>query len=134
MAYFTERHSATSLFHRYDSAESAGASGPAALIRTLAVLHLAVRSCCEMLLVREIAQARVRWGDRLSTEELIVSLILLLAAGHGTTTHLLGNGLLAPSRHPEQWKDLASDPILTGNTIKDRAKHAFDLKQKKNKF
>src|SRR3984885_11945310 len=34
-------------------------------------------------------------GDRLSTEELIVNLILLLAAGHGTTTPLLGTGLLA---------------------------------------
>ena len=43
-------------------------------------------------------------GDRLSTEELIVNLILLLAAGHGTTTHLLGNGLLALSHHPEQWR------------------------------
>jgi cytochrome P450 len=46
-------------------------------------------------------------GDRLNTEELIVNLILLLAAGHGTTTHLLGNGLLALSHHPKQWQALA---------------------------
>jgi cytochrome P450 len=48
-------------------------------------------------------------GDRLSTEELIVNLILLLAAGHGTTTHLLGNGLLALSQNPRQWQLLAQD-------------------------
>ena len=47
-------------------------------------------------------------GDRLSTEELIVNLILLLAAGHGTTTHLLGNGLLALSHHPEQWRRMGA--------------------------
>ena len=49
-------------------------------------------------------------GDRLSNEELIVNLILLLAAGHGTTTHLLGNGLLALSHHPAQWRSLAGAP------------------------
>jgi cytochrome P450 len=58
-------------------------------------------------------------GDRLSTEELIVNLILLLAAGHGTTTHLLGNGLLALSRHPEQWNRLVSDPTLGGNAVNE---------------
>jgi cytochrome P450 len=58
-------------------------------------------------------------GDWLSTEELLVNLILLLAAGHGTTTHLLGNGLLALSRHPEQWEDLVSDPALVVNAINE---------------
>jgi cytochrome P450 len=58
-------------------------------------------------------------GDKLSTEELIVNLILLLAAGHGTTTHLLGNGLLALSRHPEQWKYLVSDPVLAANAVNE---------------
>ncbi len=43
-------------------------------------------------------------GERLDTQELIVNLILLLAAGHGTTTHLLGNGLIALLDHPEQWR------------------------------
>jgi cytochrome P450 len=50
-------------------------------------------------------------GDRLNTEELIVNLILLLAAGHGTTTHLLGNGLLALSRHPGEWQRLVAAPM-----------------------
>lgn len=58
-------------------------------------------------------------GDRLSTEELIVNLILLLAAGHGTTTHLLGNGLLALSQNPEQWQLLASDPGIAGAAVSE---------------
>lgn len=58
-------------------------------------------------------------GDRLSTEELIVNLILLMAAGHGTTTHLLGNGLLALSRHPDQWHYLVSNPTVTPNVVNE---------------
>jgi cytochrome P450 len=41
-------------------------------------------------------------GDRLSVAELVANTILMLFAGHETTTHLIGNGLLALLRHPEQ--------------------------------
>jgi cytochrome P450 len=58
-------------------------------------------------------------GDRLSLEELIMNLILLLAAGHGTTTHLLGNGLLALLRHPEQWRLLTDDPSLAAPAVNE---------------
>jgi cytochrome P450 len=58
-------------------------------------------------------------GDRLSTEELIVNLILLMAAGHGTTTHLLGNGLLALSRQPDQWQFLVANPAVTPNAVNE---------------
>jgi cytochrome P450 len=58
-------------------------------------------------------------GDRLSTEELIVNLILLMAAGHGTTTHLLGNGLLALSRHPQQWEFLVGNPVVSANAVNE---------------
>jgi cytochrome P450 len=58
-------------------------------------------------------------GDRLSTEELIVNLILLLAAGHGTTTHLLGNGLLALSQNPRQWQLLAHDPGIAPSAVSE---------------
>jgi cytochrome P450 len=41
-------------------------------------------------------------SDGLSEDELIASAILLFAAGFETTTNLIGNGLLALLRHPEQ--------------------------------
>jgi len=58
-------------------------------------------------------------GDRLSTEELVVNLILLLAAGHGTTTHLLGNGLLALGRNPRQWQLLAHVPSVASSAVSE---------------
>jgi cytochrome P450 len=51
-------------------------------------------------------------GSMLSEEELLGNCILLLAAGHGTTTHLLGNGMLALLRNPEQYRLLKERPDL----------------------
>jgi cytochrome P450 len=51
-------------------------------------------------------------GDKLSEEELLSNCILLLAAGHGTTTHLLGNGLLALLRNPAQLAYWKNDPSI----------------------
>ncbi len=41
-------------------------------------------------------------GDRLTEDELLTMAALLFAAGFETTTNLLGNGLVALLRHPEQ--------------------------------
>lgn len=51
-------------------------------------------------------------GDMLSENELLGNCVLLLAAGHGTTNHLISNGLLALLRHPEQMQALQADPSL----------------------
>ncbi|MBX5450932.1 cytochrome P450 [Thermogemmatispora sp.] len=56
-------------------------------------------------------------GDRLTEEELLGNCILLLAAGHGTTTHLLGNGLYALLQHPEQLQLLRDDPSLAPTAV-----------------
>lgn len=56
-------------------------------------------------------------GQRLTLQELIVNLILLLAAGHGTTTHLLGNGLFALLTHREQWDLLVAEPEIVPSAI-----------------
>lgn len=51
-------------------------------------------------------------GDRLTPEELRATLILVLVAGHETTMNLIGNGLLALLRHPEEADRLRADPSL----------------------
>ena len=58
-------------------------------------------------------------GDRLSTEELRSNIGLLFGAGHETTTNLIGNGLLALRRNPEQWERLKADPSLIPNAIEE---------------
>jgi len=52
-------------------------------------------------LLSELIAAR-DGSDRLSEDELIATAILLFAAGFETTTNLIGNGLLALLRHPDQ--------------------------------
>jgi len=56
-------------------------------------------------------------GDQLSHDELLVMLRLLLVAGNETTTNLIGNGLLALLRHPEQLDILRSDPSLIAGAV-----------------
>jgi pimeloyl-[acyl-carrier protein] synthase len=58
-------------------------------------------------------------GSRLSHEELYANVIVLLAAGHETTTNLIGNGTLALLRHPDQMQKLRDDPALIGNAVEE---------------
>ncbi len=50
--------------------------------------------------------------DALSTDEIIGTCILLLFAGHETTTNLIGNGFLYSMRNRDQWERLVADPSL----------------------
>jgi cytochrome P450 len=58
-------------------------------------------------------------GDKLTAEELQANIGLLFGAGHETTTNLIGNGLLALHRNPDQWERLKSDPSLIPNAIEE---------------
>ena len=58
-------------------------------------------------------------GDRLTQEELLVMLRLLLIAGNETTTNLIGNGMLALLRHPEQMQRLREDHSLIPTAIEE---------------
>ena len=58
-------------------------------------------------------------GEALSEEELIATCMLLLAAGNETTTNLIGNGMLALCRNPEQLEKLRADPSLTESAIEE---------------
>ncbi|ACO47325.1 cytochrome P450 [Deinococcus deserti] len=49
-------------------------------------------------------------GERLSSDELLSNAVLLLAAGHETTSNLIPGGLLELSRQPEAWAALVMQP------------------------
>ena len=53
-------------------------------------------------MVTALVDARVD-GSRLSDDEIVSTVIVLLNAGHEATVNTLGNGMLAFARHPEQW-------------------------------
>ena len=52
---------------------------------------------------------------KLNEDELIATCILLIVAGHETTVNLIGNGVLALLRHPDQWQAMVADPTLARN-------------------
>jgi cytochrome P450/class 3 adenylate cyclase/tetratricopeptide (TPR) repeat protein len=58
-------------------------------------------------------------GDKLSEDELIATCVLIFIAGHETTVNLIGNGLLALLRHPEQLERVQADPALIAGAVEE---------------
>jgi cytochrome P450 len=58
-------------------------------------------------------------GDALTDDEALANIILLFAAGHETTTNLIGNGLLALHRNPAELAKLRENPALIPNAVEE---------------
>jgi cytochrome P450 len=58
-------------------------------------------------------------GDRLSTDELFATIILLIIGGHENMTALLGSAVLAFARHPDQWTRLGEEPSLMEGAVEE---------------
>ena len=58
-------------------------------------------------------------GSKLTNEELTANIILLFGAGHETTVNLIGNGLLALHRNPDQLALLKARPDLITNAVEE---------------
>lgn len=57
--------------------------------------------------------------DRLTEDELVATCILLLFAGHETTTNHLANGLLGLMRFPQELRKLRDDPTLAPGAVEE---------------
>jgi cytochrome P450 len=69
-------------------------------------------------LLSALAQAEEQ-GDRLSESELFANCVLLMMAGHETTTNLIGNGMLALLHNPEQKEALTRNPELIVSAVEE---------------
>jgi cytochrome P450 len=58
-------------------------------------------------------------GDRLTEDELFANCVLLMIAGHETTTNLIGNGLLALLQNPNQQEMLTQNPDLISSAVEE---------------
>ena len=58
-------------------------------------------------------------GDKLTHEELVSTAGLLFLAGFETTMNLVGNGMLALLRHPDELRRLRDDPALVRPAVEE---------------
>jgi cytochrome P450 len=74
-------------------------------------------------LVTALVQAEAE-GERLSEDELIAMLFLLLLAGHETTKNLIGNGTLSLIEHPSEFESLKGNFGLLDTAIEEMLRFA----------
>jgi hypothetical protein len=58
-------------------------------------------------------------GDRLSEEEVVANCMITMVGGQETTTNLIGNGLLALLRHPDELARLRADLALIPGAVEE---------------
>ena len=69
-------------------------------------------------LITALVQAK-DGSDKLSGDEVLAMIFLLLVAGHETTVNLIGSGSLALLEHPDQLEKLRSEPELIKPAIEE---------------
>jgi cytochrome P450 len=69
-------------------------------------------------LVTRLVEAEVD-GRRLSDDQIVSTIIVLLNAGHEATVNTLGNGVLALLRHPEQWGRLVAGEVDPARAVEE---------------
>ena len=63
-------------------------------------------------------------GDRLSEDELLAMVFLLLIAGHETTVNLIANGTLALLQHPQELERLRQEPALIKAAVEELLRYS----------
>ena len=119
-------------FHRWSNAIISAASSSWQMVKAVPNAWALMRYLRKIIrkrradpqddLVSALARAEEA-GDRLSEEELMAMVFLLLVAGHETTVNLIGNGTLALLEHPEQMEMLRKEPALIRPAVEEMLRY-----------
>ena len=122
-------------FHAWSRAMIATSSG-VDVLRALPSIWLMMRYLRQLFaqrrinprddLVTSLVQAEEA-GERLSEEELLAMVILLLIAGYETTVNLIAGGTLALIQHPQQRDRLRQNPALAASAIEELLRYTSPL-------
>lgn len=66
-------------------------------------------------------------GDRLSADELLGTAVLLVAAGYGTTVHLIASGALALLQNPGERARFVEDPDVADSAIEELLRYTSPI-------
>jgi cytochrome P450 PksS len=69
-------------------------------------------------LISALVQAEEQ-SERLSADEVLAMVFLLVVAGHETTVNLIGNGTLALLEYPDQHERLRAEPSLIPSAVEE---------------
>ena len=114
-------------FHKWSKAV-VSLSSPNATVRVIPPVWMFIRYLRHFFKVRrrdpqdDLATALIQAeeaGDKLSEDELLAMVFLLLVAGHETTVNLIGSGTLALLEHPRQMEGLRRDPLLIKPAVEE---------------
>jgi cytochrome P450 len=114
-------------FHKWSNAV-VSLSSPNPTLRVIPSVWRFIRYLRQFIKVRrrdprdDLISALIRAeeaGDKLSEDELLAMVFLLLIAGHETTVNLIGNGMLALLQNPNQMGRLRGNPSLIKSAIEE---------------
>ena len=114
-------------FHKWSKAV-VSLSSPNATVRVIPSVWMFIRYLRRFFKVRrrdpqdDLASALIQAeedGDKLSEDELLAMVFLLLIAGHETTVNLIGSGTLALLEHPDRMEKLRREPSLIKSAVEE---------------
>ena len=119
-------------FHKWSKAV-VSLSSPDATVRVIPSVWMFIRYLRRFFKTRrrdprdDLASALIQAeeaGDKLSEDELLAMVFLLLIAGHETTVNLIGGGVLALLEHPEQMDRLRREPALIKPAVEELLRYS----------
>jgi cytochrome P450 len=130
-------------FHRGTNAIISAASSSWAMLKAVPSAWWLIRYIRKLVrkrradphddLVSALAQAEEA-GDKLSEDELLAMIFLLLVAGHETTVNLIGNGTLALLEHPDQMDKLRNDPVLIKPAVEELLRYTSPVEMATERY